>query len=94
MMDRRDFLKMAAAAGTSCSTQTIPILSRREGAKRRQAIVILGESVRYDMLNCNRPTGLKTPNLDRIALPARKNRGYFPGANWRSRCAAITKKPC
>jgi len=33
----------------------------------RQAIVILGESVRYDMLNCNRNTGLKTPNLDRLA---------------------------
>lgn len=33
----------------------------------RQAVVILGESVRYDMLNCNRQTGLKTPNLDRLA---------------------------
>jgi len=33
----------------------------------RQAIVILGESVRYDMLNCNVKTGLQTPNLDRIA---------------------------
>ena len=33
----------------------------------RQAIIILGESVRYDMLNCNRRTGLKTPNLDRLA---------------------------
>jgi hypothetical protein len=33
----------------------------------RQVIVILGESVRYDMLNCNKQTGLKTPNLDRLA---------------------------
>ena len=33
----------------------------------RQVVVILGESVRYDMLNCNRQTGLKTPNLDRLA---------------------------
>lgn len=35
--------------------------------KPRQAVVILGESVRYDMLNCYRQTGLKTPNLDRLA---------------------------
>jgi len=33
----------------------------------RQVVVILGESVRYDMLNCYRQTGLKTPNLDRLA---------------------------
>lgn len=33
----------------------------------RQVVMILGESVRNDMLNCNRQTGLKTPNLDRLA---------------------------
>jgi uncharacterized sulfatase len=67
MMDRRDFLKLGLAAGTTCSTQSIPVLSRHGAAARRQAVIILGESVRYDMLNCNRSTGLKTPNLDRIA---------------------------
>ena len=38
-----------------------------EAAPPRQVIVILGESVRADMLNCYRQTGLRTPNLDRLA---------------------------
>jgi len=42
-------------------------LSLAAHAPPRQAIVILGESVRYDMLNCNTKTGMHTPNLDRIA---------------------------
>jgi uncharacterized sulfatase len=42
-------------------------LDRPQCEERRQVIVILGESVRNDMLNCNRQTGLKTPNLDRLA---------------------------
>src|SRR6201996_2802678 len=68
LMDRRDFLRMAGAAGVSSAAQTaVPVLPRHPGAEPRQAIVILGESVRYDMLNCNRNTGLKTPNFDRIA---------------------------
>lgn len=33
----------------------------------RQVVVILGESVRRDMLNCYKQTGVKTPNLDRLA---------------------------
>ena len=33
----------------------------------RQVVVILGESVRCDMLNCYRQTGLKTSNLDRLS---------------------------
>ncbi len=33
----------------------------------RQVVFILGESVRWDMLNCYRNTGLRTPNLDRLA---------------------------
>src|SRR5271163_2837325 len=67
-MDRREFLKLASVAGVGCSTQSIPpVLARHAGSERRQAVIILGESVRYDMLNCNRQTGLKTPNFDRIA---------------------------
>ncbi len=43
----------------------------------RQVVVILGESVRYDMLNCYRSTGLKTPNLDRLAAQGtRFDRAY------------------
>lgn len=34
---------------------------------KKQVIFILGESVRVDMLNCYRQTGLRTPNLDSLA---------------------------
>jgi len=68
-LDRRDFFKFAGAAGITAATAeplaraaAIPF-----GKERRQVIVILGESVRYDMLSCNADTGIKTPNLDRIA---------------------------
>ena len=68
MINRRDFLRLAGAAGVNCTTQPVPpVLSQRPREGPRQAIIILGESVRYDMLNCNRQTGLKTPNFDRIA---------------------------
>src|SRR5581483_5356143 len=33
----------------------------------RQAVVLITDSVRADMLNCYRHTGLETPNLDRLA---------------------------
>ena len=67
-MNRRDFIKLAGAASVGAVTeQPVPPFSRRQMAQPRQAIVILGESVRYDMLNCNAKTGLHTPNLDRIA---------------------------
>ena len=57
-MDRRTFLKTAAATAAP-----LPSLPR----KPRQAIVILTDTVRRDMLNCYVPSGLHTPNLDRIA---------------------------
>ncbi len=68
-MNRRDFIKLAGAAGAAASAADRPIeaLGRIASDKPRQAIVILGESVRYDMLNCNANTGLTTPNLDRLA---------------------------
>jgi uncharacterized sulfatase len=67
-MDRRSFMKLAGATGiTSAIEKSNPAFSRNAKGKLRQAIVILGESVRYDMLNCNAKTGLQTPNLDRMA---------------------------
>jgi uncharacterized sulfatase len=63
-MDRRQFLGAAglvSAAGLSGGRWAT------SSTKPRQVIVILGESVRADMLNCYRKTGLRTPNLDRLA---------------------------
>src|ERR1041384_7612638 len=36
-------------------------------SKPRQAIVMMTDTTRWDMLNCYRNTGLKTPHLDRLA---------------------------
>jgi len=63
-MNRRSFLKSAgAASATTAVSSALPVRQKT----KRQAIVILGESGRRDMLNCYRQTGLKTPHLDRIA---------------------------
>ena len=73
-MNRREFLKSAGAAGVATAN---PALGATVGKEPRQAIVILGESVRRDMLNCYRKTGLKTPNLDRLAAGGiRFNKAY------------------
>ena len=67
-MKRRDFMKLAGAASVGAvAEQPVSGFGRTDNPPLRQAIVILGESVRYDMLNCNVKTGLHTPNLDRIA---------------------------
>jgi len=66
-MNRRDFIKLAGAAGVAAGEQPAAPFSLGAKAELRQAVVILGESVRYDMLSCNANTGLQTPNLDRIA---------------------------
>ncbi len=66
-MNRRTFIKLAGAAGMATAEQPAAPFTLAAHAQPRQAIVILGESVRYDMLNCNARTGLHTPNLDRIA---------------------------
>jgi uncharacterized sulfatase len=64
-MKRREFLKSAATAtALAAAPGTVAI---KPGREPRQTVVILGESVRRDMLNCYRDTGLKTPNLDRLA---------------------------
>ena len=67
-MNRRDFIKLTGAASVDAfAEQPAPAFRGADKPQPRQAIVILGESVRYDMLNCNARTGLHTPNLDRIA---------------------------
>lgn len=63
-MKRREFLKSAAAVSAAAGSPSVSVAGN---AQPRQAVVILGESVRRDMLNCYRNTGLKTPNLDRLA---------------------------
>src|SRR5581483_8251013 len=67
-MNRREFVKTVSAASVaSASSRLAPAQQKRNAGSPRQMIVLCGESVRYDMLNCNRATGLKTPNLDRLA---------------------------
>src|SRR6185437_709953 len=68
LVNRRDFIRMAGAVGVASTAVGEPLLADADPPATtkdhpRQAIVFLGESVRYDMLNCNANTGLKTPNL-------------------------------
>lgn len=74
-MNRRDFMKSAGTATVTAAVE--PKLRAMVAEEPRQVVVILGESVRRDMLNCYRNTGLKTPNLDRIAAQGiRFDRAY------------------
>jgi len=68
-MDRRAFLKTSGLnlAGMAAAAKAAPAIVTAKSNGRRQAIIILGESVRYDMLSCNAQTGLHTPHHDRIA---------------------------
>ncbi|HEV2577997.1 MAG TPA: sulfatase-like hydrolase/transferase [Acidobacteriaceae bacterium] len=68
-MNRRDFVKSAGASGVASLVKNNKSVAagRSKSANPRQVVIILGESVRYDMLHCYRDTGLKTPNLDRLA---------------------------
>lgn len=66
-MNRRQFMKVTSASGIAAAAQSKQALAAVGGKERRQVVILCGESVRYDMLNCNRQTGLKTPNLDRLA---------------------------
>lgn len=63
-MNRRDFVQSLAAAG---ATSSLSLGGLGDSRTKRQVIFVLGESVRADMLNCYRQTGLRTPNLDRLA---------------------------
>jgi len=37
------------------------------GQLPRQAVIVMTDATRKDMLNCYKTTGLQTPNLDRLA---------------------------
>jgi uncharacterized sulfatase len=69
-MKRRDFMKVAGS-GVLASPQVGARPSRVEGPKgsgnARQVVFIMTDTTRWDMLNCYRNTGMKTPNLDRLA---------------------------
>ncbi len=64
MINRRNFFKTAGISGVAVSTAQ-PQQSSAQAP--RQAVILMTDSVRADMLNCYRQTGLKTPNLDRLA---------------------------
>ena len=57
-MNRRNFVRALGAAGAAAQAAS---------GSPRQAVLLITDSVRADMLNCYRQTGLQTPNLDRIA---------------------------
>ena len=59
LMKRREFLKSATAVTALSTTQAAAVAG---GSEPRQVVFVLGESVRRDMLNCYRHTGLKTPS--------------------------------
>jgi len=69
-MRRRDFMKVAGAAGVLSSVRvgsSPSVFPAVDGAKVRQAVFLMTDTTRWDMLHCYRNTGLKTPNLDRLA---------------------------
>lgn len=62
-MNRRDFVKTLGIAGAAAASEP----GAAANGAPRQAIVLMNDSIRADMLNCYRNTGLHTPNLDRLA---------------------------
>ncbi len=70
-MDRRNFVKTFGAVTVAAQAR------QAAGTPPRQVVLLMTDSVRADMLNCYRNTGLKTPNLDRLASGGiRFNRAY------------------
>lgn len=73
-MNRRNFVQSLASVG---ALSALPAQAREKNGAPRQVIFVLGESIRADMLNCYRKTGLRTPNLDRLAAEGmRYERAY------------------
>lgn len=69
-MKRRDFMKVTGAYGVLSSMRAGSSSSAFPAATPgnvRQAVFLMTDTTRWDMLNCYRNTGLKTPNLDRLA---------------------------
>jgi uncharacterized sulfatase len=63
-MNRRNFVK---SVGFAAAVSQAPAESVHSVSKPRQAILLMNDTIRADMLNCYRHTGLQTPNLDRLA---------------------------
>lgn len=87
-MNRRSFLTRAGAAGLAASMPGF-VPAEAEPQKRskqqprtsrgapRQAVILITDATRRDMLNCYKLTGLQTPNLDRLAAEGvRYERAY------------------
>lgn len=68
-MKRRDFVKLLGAAGALYAAPPVSrgSLSAAKPAQVRQAVIFMTDTTRWDMLHCYRDTGLRTPNLDRLA---------------------------
>jgi uncharacterized sulfatase len=69
-MKRRDFMKATGAYSVLSSVRVGASSSAFPAAtpgKVRQTVFLMTDTTRWDMLNCYRNTGLKTPNLDRLA---------------------------
>ncbi|MEO6924182.1 MAG: sulfatase-like hydrolase/transferase, partial [Bryocella sp.] len=88
-MDRRSFLKHAGAAGIAATvaggnaaeaaaqTKKHAKPAAHSGRPLRQAVILITDATRRDMLNCYKLTGLQTPNLDRLAAEGvRYERAY------------------
>ena len=60
LVDRRTFIETAGAGALGVARATA-------ADAPRQVVVLMTDTTRWDMLNCYRKTGLKTPNLDRLA---------------------------
>lgn len=63
-MDRRHFIKNVGVQTMGAGLASAAQQGRPQG---RRAVLIMTDTTRWDMLNCYRDTGLKTPNLDRLA---------------------------
>ena len=64
---------------------------KKEGKSMAKVIFIMTDSQRYDMVNANVPTGLKTPCLDRLASQGmRFSRAYTTQPVCQpARCASV-----
>jgi uncharacterized sulfatase len=63
MINRRSFVKSLGAS----SAASLAVQAQTGSRTPRQAVILMTDTVRADMLNCYRRTGLQTPNLDRLA---------------------------
>jgi uncharacterized sulfatase len=77
-MDRRKFVQSSvlaglmstvgkSVAGQTARTSQGGATKSGKGAAPRQAVILMTDATRRDMLNCYKVSGLHTPNLDRLA---------------------------